>query len=383
MFLTGTFLLVSLLTAYPQWRRPVISPEVQDDCSVIFRLYAPDAGSVKITGNWMPGWGHSVELARNDTGLYTIQTDPLPSEMYTYVFLVDGVRTIDPGNVQIVRDGVRNESMFIVPGGQGDLYQVHDIPHGAVTKIWYDSPTLGMQRRMYIYTPPGYHSGTDSYPVLYLLHGAGGDEDAWTTLGRTNYILDNLIAQGKARPMMVVMTNGVPTSAAAPTDRPVDLEKTGIESGGPGGMVSGKFEESLVKDVIPFVESHFRVKTGPMSRAIAGLSMGGYHTQVITNKYPGMFKYIGVMSMGLYGDNRFGNYSREEHEKQIRALIASKPELYWIGVGKEDFLYESVTNLRKFYDEMGLNYIYRETSGGHTWTNWRIYLSELAPLLFR
>jgi enterochelin esterase-like enzyme len=372
------------LQTHAQWgRRPLISPDITDDHSVIFRLYAPDARSVKLSGNWMQGWGASVEMERNDTGLFQTTIDPLAPEIYTYTFIIDGVRVLDPGNFNIVRDGVRNESVFTIRGEGSDVYNVFTVPHGTVSKVWYPSPTLGMDRRIYIYTPPGYYTSDESYPVLYLFHGAGGDEDAWTTLGRTNYIMDNLIAAGKAVPMIVVMTNGVPTMAAAPADQPVDLEINRINSGGPGGMVSGKFEESLVKDVIPFVEKNFRVIADADYRAISGLSMGGFHTQMITNANPGMFNYVGVMSMGLFNDPRLGNYNKEDHIAQIKALKDSGVKLYWIACGKDDFLYESVTNLRKFYDDLGLEYVYRESAGGHTWPNWRIYLSEFVPMLFK
>jgi len=367
-----------------QWgRRPVVSPDIQEDNSVIFRLYAPDARSVKLSGNWMQGWGASVEMERNDTGLFQITIDPFTPEIYTYSFIIDGVRVLDPGNFNIVRDGVRNESVFTIRGEGSDVYTVFKVPHGTISKVWYPSPTLEIDRRMYVYTPPDYYTSDVSYPVLYLFHGAGGDEDAWTTLGRTNYILDNLIAAGKAVPMIVVMTNGVPTIAAAPADQPVDLEIDRMNAGGPGGMVSGKFEESLVKDVIPFVEKNFRVIADADHRAISGLSMGGFHTQMITNANPGMFNFIGVMSDGLFNDTRFGNYNKDEHVAQIKALKDSGVKLYWIACGKDDFLYESVVNLRKFYDDLDLEYVYRESTGGHTWANWRIYLSEFMPMLFK
>lgn len=364
-------------------QKPVISPEIMQGNKVTFRIYAPETKSVKLSGNWMPGRGTNIELMRNDTGLYQLTIDPLPSEMYTYTFIVDGVKTIDPGNALVVRDGNRNESMFMIPGDKTDLYAVQNVPHGTLEKVWYPSPAIGNDRRMYIYTPAGYPEGKKSYPVLYLLHGAGGDEDAWTTLGRTPYILDNLIANKKAEPMIVVMTNGVPAMAAAPGDQPIIKKEQKVQSSGPGGMASGKFEESLVKDIIPFIEKNYRVVKDKDHRAIAGLSMGGFHTQNISNANPGKFAYIGVMSMGLMNDPRFGSYDKDNHIKQIKALKDSGIRLYWIGCGKDDFLYESVSNLRKFYDEQGLKYTYRESTGGHTWTNWRIYLSELAPQLFK
>ncbi len=365
-----------------QWgRNPIKSPEVQKDGKITFRLFAPDAEKVELSGNWMPGWGTKVEMAANDTGLYVITIDPLPSEMYTYNYYVNGVKTNDPSNAIIVRDGVNNQSMFFAPGEVANLYETQDVPHGVLSKVWYPSPTLDKERRMYVYTPPGYAESNKDYPVFYLLHGAGGDEDAWTTLGREPYILDNLIAAGKAEPMIVVMTNGNAWSSAAPGEEPASDSN---EQPDFSQMVRGGFEKSLINDVIPFIEKNYRALKDKDHRAIAGLSMGGMHTQNITNSNPGKFTYIGIMSMGIMNDPRWNNgYNEEEHKQQIAALKDSGVKLYWIGVGKEDFLFEGVTNLRKFYDDNGFDYIYRESTGGHTWTNWRIYLSEVAPLLFK
>ena len=378
----GIFMLLAIITfnVDAQSRRGprVISPEIQENNSVTFRLLAPEASKVTLSGNWMAGWGTQVELAKGDSGIWSVTTDVLPPEFYTYSFFVNGVKTLDVQNPQVVRDGTRFENVVIVPGKESDVYTVKDVPHGVLSKVWYPSPSLNKNRRMYVYTPPGYAESNEKYPVFYLLHGAGGDEDAWTTLGRTPYILDNLIAEGKAKPMIVVMTNGNAWSSAAPGDEP-KMESTPDFS----QMARGGFEKSLVNDVIPFIEKNYRTLTDQNNRAIAGLSMGGMHTQNITNVNPGKFGYIGVMSMGIMNNPRWGNYNEDEHKKQILALKDSGLKLYWIGCGKEDFLIEGVKNLRKFYDDLGFKYEYLETPGGHTWTNWRIYLAELAPKLFR
>lgn len=378
----GIFMLLAIITfnVDAQSRRGprVISPEIQENNSVTFRLLAPEASKVTLSGNWMAGWGTQVELAKGDSGIWSVTTDVLPPEFYTYSFFVNGVKTLDVQNPQVVRDGTRFENVVIVPGKESDVYTVKDVPHGVLSKVWYPSPSLNKNRRMYVYTPPGYAESNEKYPVFYLLHGAGGDEDAWTTLGRTPYILDNLIAEGKAKPMIVVMTNGNAWSSAAPGDEP-KMESTPDFS----QMARGGFEKSLVNDVIPFIEKNYRTLTDQNNRAIAGLSMGGMHTQNITNANPGKFGYIGVMSMGIMNNPRWGNYNEDEHKKQILALKDSGLKLYWIGCGKEDFLIEGVKNLRKFYDDLGFKYEYVETPGGHTWTNWRIYLAELAPKLFR
>lgn len=364
--------------AAQQRPNPVVSPEVKEDNSVIFRLYAPEVKTVQVRGTFKDPIA-MIDMARNDTGLFEIQTDPLPSDMYVYTYVVDGVQMLDPQNNVVVRDGSHIESRLMIPGDWvNNVIGVRDVPHGNVTAVWYLSPTTGMQRRMLVYTPPGYEKSKEKYPVFYLLHGGGGDEEAWISRGKANYILDNLIADGKAKPMIIVITNGIASVPAAPGERPLKI--TGAGSGSPAAMTTGLFEESLVKDVIPFVESNYRVKTDPDYRALAGLSMGGYQTQMITNANPGKFMYIGVWSMGLA--SMFGQYDKEEHVKQLKALQASNPKLYYIGCGKTDFLFEGTTELRALYDELGFKYTYRESDGGHSWNNWRLYLAEFVPLLF-
>jgi enterochelin esterase-like enzyme len=364
------------------WRRMIVnSPEILPDSKVIFRIFSKDAIKVTVSGDWMPGFFASEPLVKNDTGLWTLTVGPLKPEFYSYAFTVDGVRVLDPNNPQIKRDGTRNESVLFIPGAESDLYSVKDIPHGILSKVWYNSPTLEMNRRMYIYTPAGYNSGEQKYPVLYLLHGGGGDEDAWTTLGRACQIMDNLIFQGKAKPMIVVMTNGNPGQAAAPGDAP--LKPSGAAQPDFAAMGRGLFEESLVKDVIPFVESNFRVIAERDYRAVSGLSMGGMQTMNLSLNYPQVFSYYGLMSIGLIDYARMGIPPDPDQDAKINLLKNSGYKLYWIGCGKDDFLYQSAQNLLKKLDEHGLKYTYRESTGGHSWANWRIYLSELAPLLFK
>jgi len=362
---------------------PVVSPDIQKDNSVIFRLRAPDAASVKLGGTMNSAYAE-MEMKKNDEGLFEIKVGPLEPDMYVYTFKVDGVTCLDPGNNVVVRDGSHIESRLMVPGKQTDLYDVKDVPHGRVTAVWYRAETLGMTRRCLIYTPSGYEKSTDSYPVLYLLHGAGGDEEAWISRGRANYILDNLIVQGKAKPMIVVIPNGNGAATSAPGETPLSLrlQQNGGALAAPGAMTDEKIPESLVKDLIPFVEANYRVKSNPENRALAGLSMGGYQTQKTSNHFPEAFDYLGVMSMGLY--DRFDRgYDKEQHVRQLKELQKSGVRLYWIACGKDDFLYRSVVNLRSLYDEVGFKYTYRESQGGHSWNNWRLYLSELAPMLFQ
>jgi enterochelin esterase family protein len=361
-------------------QNPLVSPEIHTDNSVTFRIYAPKAEEVQLRGTWM-GFNESLPLTKGDSGVWTVTIDPLAPELYGYGFVVDDVYTLDPINRDIIRDGTwRVENELFIRGKASDLYHRKQGPKGTVSHVWYESPTLGLTRRMYVYTPPGYQDGQEEYPVLYVLHGAGGDEDAWTTLGRAPIIMDNLIQQGKARPMIVVMTNGNPGQAAAYTDTP----DVGNQNAGAAGMADRRFEKSLVNDVVPYIESHYRVKEGKENRAITGLSMGGLQTMNITFMNPDMFDYIGVMSMGFADMSNFGiEVDTAERDRQIRALKDSDPALYWIACGKDDFLFESVTTMRNELDKADFNYQYRESSGGHTWSNWRIYLSEFAPMLFR
>jgi enterochelin esterase-like enzyme len=373
--------------ARPQFRMPprIVSPEILPDNKVTFRVYAKDATKVTISGEWLEDPRANEALVRNDTGLFMLTVGPLKPELYGYTFNVDGVGMIDPNNVQVRRDGTRYASFFIIPGAESDLYiQKSGVPHGSISKVWYNSPVLGMDRRVYVYTPAGYEMSNKKYPVFYLLHGAGGDEDAWTNMGRAAQIMDNLIAQGKAKPMIVVMTNGNANQAGAPnevTEIPLEGDMMTAYQ-----KLAGKFEAHLVKDLVPFIEKNYNALTGKDNRAIAGLSMGGMHTQTITNDNPGMFSYIGVFSMGIMN---FGQQNQDvakldqERETKIEALKNSGYKLYWIGVGKDDFLYQSVIKLRSTLDKHNFKYIYRESAGGHTWSNWRIYLSEFAPQLFQ
>ena len=366
--------------ARPAFRMPVAvrSAEISPDNMVTFRLLSKDASAVAVSGDWMPGFGASAPMVKNDTNLWTLTVGPLKPELYSYTLLINGIRVLDPNNPQVKRDGTRNESMFMIPGPESDLYFVKNVPHGSLAKVWYESPSLKLNRRMYVYTPAGYENSQNKYPVFYLLHGGGGDEDAWTTLGRTCQIMDNLIAQGKSKPMIVVMPNGNPGQAAAFTDAPVTPSVSA-----PYDMGAGLFEESMVKDIIPYIENHYRVLADRDNRALAGLSMGGMQTLTLTANYPAMFGYIGVWSMGLVDVTTMGLKPDPDQDAKFETLKNSGYKLYWVGVGKDDFLYKSVQNLRSSLDKHGLKYTYRESTGGHSWANWRIYLSEFAPQLFR
>ena len=332
-----------------------------------------------------------ADMTKDEKGVWTFTSQMLSPELYSYNLLLDGVKIVDPGSVYITRDITSETNIFILSdkkGDCGDLYTVNEVPHGNVSKVWYDSPTLKMQRRMTVYTPAGYDKGKD-YPVLYLLHGAGGDEDAWTTLGRAQHILDNLIATGKAKPMVVVMTNGNPNCQAAPGEWSAGQYIPSFY-GYQGAKPAATMDESF-PDVMNYVESHYKVAKDKAHRAICGLSMGGGHSFDISRRFPTKFDYIGLFSAGLHvsttGDFRNDFYKQlqgnEEAKTQLATLFKNKPKLYWIGMGKTDFLYKSSADLRRYFDEKGYKYTYLETEGGHIWRNWRVYLTEFAQKIFK
>lgn len=279
----------------------------------------------------------------------------------------------------MIRDVASVTNIFIIGGGEAGLYTVNEVPHGTVARRWYHSPTLGMNRRITIYTPAGYEQGAEAYPVFYLLHGAGGDEEAWISLGRTSQILDNLIAQGKAKPMIVVMTNGNAGQQAAPGESPKGMYKPSFMG---NTRMDGDFEKSF-PDVIQFVESNYRVKKDKANRAIAGLSMGGFHSLHISKQYPDKFDYVGLFSAAIMAREGVTSDVYLNTDEKLKEQFAQKPTLYYIAIGTTDFLYEANTEFRKKLDENNYPYLYKETPGGHIWRNWRIYLADFVPRLFR
>ena len=371
------FISIASFAQQALWDAPnVASPQINEDNSVTFRLHAPKAVKVQVVGDFADG---AAELTEKD-GVWEYTTAPLASELYSYAFIVDGFRTLDPANVYINRDVASVANIFIIGNGQGDYYKVNDVPHGNISKVWYESPTLGLTRRMTVYTPAGYEQNKKhKYPVFYLLHGAGGDEDAWMCLGRTAQIMDNLIAQGKAEPMIVVMTNGNAGEVSAPGEGPDGFRTPGFYQ---KGMMDGAFEMGFA-DVVKYIENNYRVRKEKAGRAIAGLSMGGYHSLHISKYYPDMFDYVGLFSAAArFHENSESPVYQNEME-QIAVQFSKKPALYWIAIGKDDFLYEENVKLRQHFDEKGYRYEYFENDNGHIWKNWRIYLTMFAPRLFK
>ncbi len=363
-------------------QKKIVSPDIHKDNTVTFRLEAPNAKSVWLEGDFLLQLGFTegkTEMKKNEKGVWTFTTSALQPELYSYKFVADGLIVNDPNNVYNSRDVSSVVNIFMITGGKADLYKVNDVPHGTVARRWYESPALKTNRRLTVYTPPGYEKSKENYPVLYLLHGAGGDEEAWITLGRTAQILDNLIAQGKAKPMLVVMPNGNASQSAAPGESkegfypPVFIQPD---------MFSGRTEKAF-GDIIQFIESEYRVKKDKKFRALAGLSMGGFHTIIIAANYPKTFDYMGVFSSALFQLKEADSELYQNIGQKLKVQKENGYALYWKAIGKTDFLYQNATEFKKLLDTINFDYTYKESEGGHTWSNWRDYLTEFVPLLFR
>lgn len=372
-------------------RNSMVSPRINVDGTVTFTLYAPQAKRVQVTSDCLPPDTFLVKGKVNlrdgmcdmqRTGdIWTFTTQRLKPEFYYYWYTVDGVKTNDPMNVFKVRDVANTMDYFLIGESSSNPYIVGDVPHGSVSRVWYPSKLAGFSRRMTVYTPAGYENGKQKYPVLYLLHGMGGDEEAWIATGRAAEILDNLIASGKAVPMIVVMPNGNISQQAAPGEAPglpkqpsFNLPKT----------MEGSFEEAF-PEIKEFIEGHYRTINDKSHRAIAGLSMGGFHSQVISANHPDWFKYVGLFSAAIVdGQRQKSNLKMYGHfEDKLKKQFADKNLYYWMGIGRTDFLYDMNKTYREGLDKMGCKYIYMETDGGHIWRNWRVYLTEFAQKLFK
>jgi enterochelin esterase family protein len=386
----------------PQGPR-ITSPEILSDKRVTFRLLAPKASNVVLNGNWDKGT--NIPMAKDDAGIWSVTAGPLGKQLWGYSFNVDGVKVMDPGNGEYQRDGNRYDNLLMISGPASAAWEFRpDIPHGTVQEVWYPSEVLKQKgRRMYVYTPADYMTSNAKYPVLYLLHGGGGDEDAWTTMGRANIILDNLIADGKAKPMIIVMPNGNATqivsqgyaygptpprqSVTAPAPPPVQAAQgagPGRPPGPPGGpgmaprppqKYEGSYPQSLAQEIIPFVEKNYRVLADKDERAIAGLSMGGGHTIQATNNNPGVFGWIAVWSAGAQDTPEFTAALTKVKEGGVKH--------YWIGAGTTDFARPGSETLSGIAQKVGLITSYHTAPGAHYWFIWRQFLTDYSQLLFR
>lgn len=376
----------------------ITSPEIHADRTVTFRLFAPEAKVVELEGSFLPKqkvqtpFGEMEQagraaLTKDVSGIWTYTSSVLVPELHTYSYYVDGLRMNDPNNVYMLRDIASYQNYFIIGGTEGKDYAynycANDVPHGTVQKVWYPSPTLGMaQRRMTVYLPAGYtDEKAKAYPVLYLLHGAGGDENAWTELGRAAQILDNLIAQGRCQPMIVVMPNGNGAQQAVPGEYANSMYKPKFIN---ERCMEGSIEAAFVKDVVSFIDGHYNTLTDKDHRAIAGLSMGGFHSLYISLNNPDTFGYIGLFSAAVNRQGKGENaWIYEDVDKKLKRQFATPPRLYFVAIGTADFLYQDNVDFRRKLDRVKANYQYWETDDGHVWKNWRIYLNHFLPMLFK
>lgn len=373
----------------------VESPVVNEDGTVTFRYQAPKAVKVTVSGDFLPTRKMTVnmegqertfdvpgvaELKEGQFGIWEYTTDfKVAPEMYTYTFNVDGNTVIDNNNMWVNRDVSSLTSAFIVPGERADLYTIQDVPHGTVSKVWYESATADFDRRLSVYTPAGYNpTAKTRYPVLYVLHGIGGDEDAWIAQGRAAQILDNLIAQGKAKPMIVVFTNGNISQEAAPGENSTGYTRPTMQL--PQTM-EGTFETAF-PEIVKFIDSNYKTIAKKQSRAICGLSMGGFHTLYISLNYPDMFGYSGMFSAAIGVSDPSISPIYQDFDKKLETYFSKKPALLWIGCGDTDFLIQANRDFVKKLQDNNYPHEYFENGGGHIWRNWRIYFTEFVPKLF-
>lgn len=341
-----------------------------------FRLAAPKAESVKLSGGDMPGVGQGKEMKKVTIGtneVWEVTMEKVKPGYYRYNFNVDGLAVIDPRNPATSESNNNTWSLVSVPGEE--FMDTQQVTHGAVAEVTYYSTALKRFRRMHVYTPPGYELGEGKYPVFYLLHGASDSDDSWSTVGRAGFILDNLIAAKKAKPMIMVM----PAGHTSP-----------FRFGGPRPAVD-EFTEDFTKDIVPHVEKNYRVLTDRKDRAMAGLSMGGGQTINIGIPNLEKFGYLGVFSSGVFGITGRGRDGQpvegpsfEERHKAILedAKLKEGLKLFWFATGKEDFLLETSRATVEMFKKNKFDVVYKETAGAHTWIVWREYLNEFAPQLF-
>ncbi len=344
-------------------------PKVHRD-KVTFRLLAPKAHEVAVEGGWTAHPNARPQpMKRLAHGVWQITVGPLPPEIYRYQFIVDGVAVVDPNNVWSKNSSIwGNSSLVEVPGRRTELYDQHPVPHGAVSLRWFPSQTLGAPQPLVIYTPPGYARSHKHYPVLYLLHGYGDHADGWTNAGRANFIADNLLASGKARPMIIVM----PLGQTLP-DPTVSLDQT------TNWMAQnlGRFSQELTDDIIPWVQTHYRTKNHVQDRAIVGLSMGGGQALHLGLGRRDLFGWVGGFSAYLPGTD-------VTQLAQNPRAINKNLKLLWLSVGKNDFLRKDDSQLHRTLEHGGVKHLRWEVSWGHhQWAVWRLYLTQLMPLLFQ
>jgi enterochelin esterase-like enzyme len=374
---SGVLLMAQAPRREPTPNDTLKSPEVMPDHRVTFRIYAPKASEVSVGGDWIAqGRGTGGKLEKDETGVWSITVGPLVPDLYSYSFTVDGVRTIDPKNAFIKQGEASLDNMLMVDGEEAAYEANRQVPHGQIHIDWYESNVLDKMRSMHVYTPPGYEADNAKYPVFYLLHGGGDEDSGWSTVGRAGFILDNLLAAKKVKPMIVVMPNGsMPRPAVVAGVAPDPTAQRAAQQ---------RFVDELLNNVMPYVEKNYRVIANRENRAIAGLSMGAGQTLAVAPTHLDKFSYIGVWSGGvnaaatddfLQRNTKFFE-SPEKTNKMVKVL--------WVAAGSNDTLAGPGTkHLAEILDAHGIKHEYHESEGGHTWINWRHYLNEYSQLLFQ
>jgi enterochelin esterase family protein len=358
------------------------SPEVASDRHVTFRIFAPKAQAVRLSSSDLFGMEPKGEMTKADNGVWEIAIGPIDPGAYRYNFNVDGVAVMDPRSASVSESNSNAWSMVYIPGA--DFMETKDVPHGAVASVTYYSKSLGKFRRMHVYTPPGYETSSQKYPIFYLLHGAGDSDDSWSSVGRAGFIIDNLIAEKKAKPMVIVMPAG--------HTGPFDFSPPA--SGAPRSLdFNDDFVKDFVNDIMPYAETHYRVLGDRQHRAIAGLSMGGAHTLNIAIPHPDEFAYVGVFSSGIIGILPLNGLAsapaadpswEQQHATELDNAAGKKDwKLFWFSTGKDDFLLTTTKATVELFQKHGYHPMFQESAGAHTWTNWREYLNEFAPQLFQ
>ncbi len=367
--------LTATMTAQGFFAPSVNSPDIAKNGDVTFKVKVANADTVRLVIDTR------VDTLMKHTGndTWSITLRDLEPDLYMYYYVIDGMKVLDNENAHTLRD-VKNVMNTFVLDPNGDCpAAVHDVPHGEVRAVWYDSPSLNMKRRMMIYLPPGYEESRQKYPVLYLLHGTGGDETVWLEQGRTAQIIDNLIASGKAEPMIVVMPNGnVDEQAASNMSALGNVQPTFAHP----KWMEGTFESSF-NDIMNWVDKNFRTRASKRTRAIAGLSMGGYHSLYISANQPDDFAYVGLFSPAIGRMDQGKSKIYDDIESKLVTQFRLHPRLYWMGIGTDDFLYKDNVQFRQLLDKNRLRYTYHESGAGHEWANWRDYLIIFTQLLFK
>ena len=367
--------IASLAAAAPALSQPaapplIASPEIAANRDVTLRLRAPSAERVElVSGGDIPGVPvqGGLPLTKGLDGIFGLVLPALAPGAYRYRFNVDGVATSDPGNPATSESNGNAWSLFYVPGAA--FMDTQRVAHGAIAEVHYYSTVLNRTRRMHVYTPPGYERNRDVYPVLYLLHGAFDSDDSWSTVGRAGFILDNLIAARDARPMIVVMPDGHTSRFSG--------------AGGAPGLDMADFVREFTRDIKPHIETNYRIRGGRASTAIAGLSMGGAQTLDIVLGNLTSYAYVGVYSSGVFGITDNADWENRHREQLDDSALRRELELVWFSTGKDDFLLETTKATVAMLEKHGFDVDYEESAGGHTWINWREYLTKFAPQLFR